>query len=196
MRLWLTYVAWLKTNEECKSKSKDEEYVDGHCLKIVNKYQFGRLHYVWYQAIHFPKKFMSKLKSNIFSGIHQTSGVTGGGQGGHSAPQRLLTGKFLLTYREKRGKEKRERGENWVEKVENWKWKQENVRKRGEDLFFFFFFFFSFHFWKRRKFVLGLPKWNFLPGKSISRREKNQEKWLCPLRKICLLRPASNRYLP
>ena len=23
--------------------------------------------------------------------------------------------------------------------------------------------------------------WNFLPGKSISRREKNQETWLCPL---------------
>ena len=39
-----------------------------------------------------------------------TSGVTGGGQGGQSAPQRLLTGKFLLTYREKRSKEKREKG--------------------------------------------------------------------------------------
>ena len=51
-------------------------------------------------------------------------------------PQRLLTGKFLLTYREKRGKEKRENGgkrrkietgtvENWKE---NWKWKEENLR--------------------------------------------------------------------
>ena len=31
---------------------------------------------------------------------------------------------------------------------------------------------------------------NFLPGKNISRREKkNQEKWLCPLRKISLLPP-------
>ena len=34
----------------------------------------------------------------------------GGGAGGQSAPQRLLTGKFLLTYREKRGKEKMEKG--------------------------------------------------------------------------------------
>ena len=30
---------------------------------------------------------------------------------------------------------------------------------------FFFFFFFAFHFWKRRKFVLGLPKWEFCTGK-------------------------------
>ena len=42
--------------------------------------------------------------------VSPASGVTGGGQGGQSAPQRLLTGKFLLTYREKRGKEKREKG--------------------------------------------------------------------------------------
>ena len=42
-------------------------------------------------------------------------GVTGGGGGGvrvrgQSAPQRLLTGKFVLTYRENRGKEKSENG--------------------------------------------------------------------------------------
>ena len=36
-----------------------------------------------------------------------SSGVTGGGGGLQSVPQRPLTGKFLLTYREKRGKEKR-----------------------------------------------------------------------------------------
>ena len=114
-----------------------------------------------------------------------------GGRGGRVPPQRLLTGKFLLTYREKRGKEKRERGENWVEKVENWKWKQENVRKRGEDLFFFFFFFFLlFTFENDENLFWVYQNGNFLPGKSISRREKNQEKWLCPLRKICLLRPC------
>ena len=37
----------------------------------------------------------------------QSSGVNRRGGGGQSAPYRLLTGKFLLTYREKRGKEKR-----------------------------------------------------------------------------------------
>ena len=57
------------------------------------------------------------------------------------------------------------------------------VIKRGGDFFFFFFFFFAFHFWKRRKFVLVYQNGNFLPGKS-------QEKLLCPLRKICLLRPC------
>ena len=48
--------------------------------------------------------------------LHDVSGVTGGGggQGGRVPSQRLLTGKFLMTYREKRGKEKMEkRGENW-----------------------------------------------------------------------------------
>ena len=40
------------------------------------------------------------------------------------------------------------------------------VIKSGEDFFFFFFFFlFAFHFWKRRKCVLGLPKWEFSTGK-------------------------------
>ena len=37
------------------------------------------------------------------------SGVTDGGRGAE-CPQRLLTGKFLLPYLEKRGKEKREKG--------------------------------------------------------------------------------------
>ena len=42
----------------------------------------------------------------------KTTGVQvgGGGQGAECPPPGLLTGKFLLTYREKRGKEKRENG--------------------------------------------------------------------------------------
>ena len=68
--------------------------------------------------------------------------------GGQSAPRRLLTGKFLLTYREKGG-------ENWEEKKENC---------------------------KRCK----IPTWK----KAFHARKKNQEKWLCSLRKICLLRPC------
>ena len=43
-----------------------------------------------------------------------SSGVTG--RGGGRVPQTLLTGKFLVTYREKRGKIKRENG---GEKKEN-----------------------------------------------------------------------------
>ena len=112
------------------------------------------------------------------------SGVTGGGQGGRVPPQRLLTGKFLLTYREKRGKEKRERGENWVEKVENWKWKQENVRKRGEDLFFFFF---CFSLLKTTKICFGSTKMGifyrekaFHAGKKIRKNDfAPSEKYAC-----------------
>ena len=56
--------------------------------------------------------------------------------------------------------------------------------------FFFFFFFLLFTFENDENLFWVYQIGNFLPGKSISRREKNQEKWLCPLRKICLLRPC------
>ena len=72
-------------------------------------------------------------------------------------------------------------------KVENLKWKQENVIKRGEDLFFLFLLFSFENDWNL---FWVYQNGNFLSGKSISRREKNQEKLLCPLRKICLLRPC------
>ena len=57
------------------------------------------------------------------------SGATGGVGQGAECPQRLLTGKFLLTYREKRGKEKRENGEKG--KFKKGKWKIENVRRKS-----------------------------------------------------------------
>ena len=38
---------------------------------------------------------------------------------------------------------------------------------------------------------MGLPKWEFSTGKKhFMPRKKKQEKFLCPLRKICLLRPC------
>ena len=43
------------------------------------------------------------------------SGVTGWERGGGECPLKLLTGKFLLTYREKRGKGKRGNGEEMKE---------------------------------------------------------------------------------
>ena len=54
----------------------------------------------------------------------------------------LLTGKFLLTYREKRGKEKRKNGGNGEENKENWKKEggklkmEGGLTKWGEDFFF------------------------------------------------------------
>ena len=75
--------------------------------------------------------------------------------------------------------------------MEKWKWKQERFLKRGEDFFFFFFFFFFllFTFENDGNLFWVYQNGNFLPGKSISRREKNLEKRICPLRKICLLHP-------
>ena len=120
------------------------------------------------------------------------------GEQGAECPQRLLTGKFLLTYREKIGKKKKggERGKNWEEKKENCKGNlkigngsRKSSKKRWGLFFFFFsffffFFFFAFHFWKRRKFVLGLPKWE-----KAFHVWKKSEKMTLPLRKICLLCP-------
>ena len=65
------------------------------------------------------------------------------------------------------------------------------VKKWGED-FFLFLFFYAFHFskWLKNLFWVYQNGGNFLPGKSISRREKNKEKLLRPLRKISLLHPC------
>ena len=108
----------------------------------------------------------------------------GGGQGRGVPPRDFWAGNFWWRIGKKEARKKGKRGEKWEEKKENCKKKKGrwNSYKNEERTFFFF----AFHFWKRRKFVLGLPKWEFSTGKKISRREKNQEKWLCPLRKICL----------
>ena len=130
----------------------------------------------------------------------------GEGTGGHSAPQHFhreisadLPGKERQgkrgQWRRKEGKSKKGR---W--KIENGRGKSYKMR-RGPLCFFFcfvlflfvfclfFFFFFAFHFSKPLKFVLGLPKWEFSIGeKHFTPGKKNQEKWLCPLWKIFLLR--------
>ena len=127
-----------------------------------------------------------------------SSGVTGGWGGaggrGQSAPQRLLTRKFLLTYQEKRGKGKgvkieMKRRKIVKGKVENWMCKSYKMREKT--FFFFFFFFFTSHFSKPLKFDLGLPKWKFSTGKKhlVTPGKKIKEKWLCPFRKNFLLRP-------
>ena len=116
------------------------------------------------------------------------SGITGGGAGGQggrgaggqSAPQRLMTGKFLLTYREKRGKEKREKG--WKLRRKGEKLEME-AGKRQKKRWGPFFFFFAFHFWKRKKFVLGLPKWEFSTGKKHFTPGKKSGKMTLPPQK-------------
>ena len=94
------------------------------------------------------------------------SGVTGGGQ---SAPQRLLTGKFLLTYREKketRRKIEKKRRKIVKGKVENWKYgsRKSNIQRADEDLFFFFLL---FTFENDGNLFWVYQNGNFLPGKII-----------------------------
>ena len=94
------------------------------------------------------------LKWLKWNHILPCSDITGGGWGVECPPQRLSTGKFLLTYREKRGKEKRERGEIWrrkeegkllKRKVEKLKMEGGKVEKWGEDFSFSFLFTFQNH---------------------------------------------------
>ena len=72
-------------------------------------------------------------------------------------------------------------------KIEKGRWKSYQMRK---GLLFLFFFFFAFHFRKRWKFVLDTKMGIFYQEKTFHARKKNQEKLLCPLRKICLLCPC------
>ena len=103
------------------------------------------------------------------------SGVTGRGQGGRVPPRDFWPGNFCWPtgkrQASKKGKMEQKGRKSEKGKVENWKWKEE--RLQNEERTFFFY-----------------QDGNFLPGKSISRRGKNQEKWLCPLWKIFLLHPC------
>ena len=121
------------------------------------------------------------------------------GEGGRVPPGASDWEIFADVSGKKEARKKGKRGENWEEKKENWKreggkFKMEvgKVIKRVED---FFFFFLAFHFWKWQKFVLGLPKWEFSTWKKHFTPGKNQEKWLCPLIKIYLLRPWAHQLL-
>ena len=132
-----------------------------------------------------------RAKENGASKNYMDTGETGRGR----VPPRCLTGKFcwLTGKREarKRKKGKIQQKRRKIEKVmvENWKWNEEKLQNE-ERTPFFLNIYFNF-FFKPLKFVLGLPNENFLPGKSISRQEKNHDKWLCPLCKIFLLHPCT-----
>ena len=111
------------------------------------------------------------------------SGVTAGGVQGKSDPLTLLTGKFLMTYREKRGKEKRENGEEKKQnrkreglKIENGRRKSDKKLQTEERTFFFLFCFGS----TKREF--STEEKYFTPSK------KSGKITLPPLNKI-LLRP-------
>ena len=118
------------------------------------------------------------------------SGVTGGGGGGRVGrvpPRDFWLGNFCLTYREERGKEKRENGARKKEdqKRESGKLIMEGgkVTKWGEDPFFFFSLL------KPLNFFWVYQNGNFLPGKSIlhcKKKKKTGKMTLPPLKNIPL----------
>ena len=129
------------------------------------------------------------FRMNVMKCI-RCSGVTGGGRGKSASPEtsdRSISAD--LSGKEGNGVKKKE---TWISEGENVKWKdgRGKVTKWGEDPLFFFFFFQNdwnlFWFYQNG---------NFLLGKSISLRGKNQETWLYPLRKIFLLHPWYDGYL-
>ena len=78
----------------------------------------------------YSAEWKSIFEQNFLLYISNSSGITGRGQ---ECPQRLLTGKFLLTFRETRGKEKRENGEK-KGKLKRGRWKIKNgSRKKLEE---------------------------------------------------------------
>ena len=127
-----------------------------------------------------------------------TSGETGRGA---EYPQRFLTEKFLLIYREKRGKERNEKGVKAEKKRrkkekckrEGGKLKMEGgkVTKWGEDFFFFLAFYYS----KPLKFVLGLPKWKFSTRKKhFTPGKKKKGKMTMPTQKNFPVTPLHPTY--
>ena len=81
----------------------------------------------------------------------------GGGGMGRVSPQRIRTGKFLVTYREREARKKKENGAEKMQNAKKGRWK--------------FFLLFSFHFSKPLKFVFCLPKWEISTGKKIRKND-------------------------
>ena len=109
------------------------------------------------------------------SGLHVVSGVTGGGGGGRGGrvpPPETSDREIFADVSGKKRQGKKGKGV----KIETKRWKIGNgSRKTSEKevrTFFFFFFFFE----NDENLFWVYQNGNFLPGKSISRREKNQEK--------------------
>ena len=139
----------------------------------------------------------TQTSSGYNSTVHlrKSSGITAGGGGDAGGSLTLLSRKFLLTYWEKRGKEKgkMEKKRKKIKKeVKRWKGGKfkiggRKVTKLGEDLFFFFFF--ASHFSKRLKFVLGVPQCEFSTEKKHFKPGKFQENMTLPLLKNIPLMP-------
>ena len=147
----------------------------------------------------------SSLKlPNIYSGV---TGGGGGSRGAECPPETSDREIFVDVSGKKEARKKGKRGKNWEEKKENCKgrWKIGNGSRKSYKkkelrtlLFCFVFlfvclfvcFFFCFSLLKTTEICFGSTKMGILyREKAFYGGEKIRKKWLCPLRKICLLCP-------
>ena len=112
--------------------------------------------------------------------------------GGRVPPRDFWLGNFCWPTRKKKARKKGKRGKNWEEKKENCKREGEKlkveggkVRKWGEDPFFF-----CFSHFKTTNLFWVYQNGNFLPGKSISRRE-NRKNDFTPSKKFSFYTSAN-----
>ena len=99
---------------------------------------------------------------------------------GQSAPPprpNFWPGNFCWPTGKKEARKKMEKGGKWRRKENGRREKLKNEERT------FFFFFFAFHFSKRLKFVLGLPKWKFSTGKRHVTLGKKSGKMILPPQK-------------
>ena len=104
-----------------------------------------------------------------------------GGRGQSAPPETSDREIFADVSGKKRQGKKGKRGENWEEKAMKGGKLEMEAGKRQKKRWGPFFF--AFHFWKRRKFVLGLPKWEFSTGKKHFTPGKKSGKMTLPPQK-------------
>ena len=172
------------------------EAATGDLSDIGWEYQVGR------HASHIINVLICAKFAETFFSV-----VTGGGQ---SAPQRLPTGKFLLTYWENIGKEKKGNGGKKEGKLKKKKTKTKKerkkkknegekltmeggkVRKWGEDFFFSFLFFFFFSLFKVTEICFGSTKTGILyRKKSFHAGKKIRKNDFAPSEKFSCYAPGS-----
>ena len=111
------------------------------------------------------------------------------GAGGQSAPPETCDREIFADIS---GKKRQGKKRKWV-KIEKKRWEIGNGSRKTveKEVRTFFFFFFAFHFWKRRKFFLGLPKWEFSIGKKHFAPGKKSGKMTLPPQKNMPVTPLS-----
>ena len=132
----------------------------------------------------FPFPFPFSFFFFFWQGV---SGITGGG--GRVPPRDFWPGISCWPIGKKETRKKGEKGWKLWRKKENCKTQGGKLKMEGEKLEnkerTFFFFFFCLSLSKTTKICFGSTKMEiFYREKAIHSEKKNQEKWLCPLRKI------------